>query len=206
MTELRRVAVLGGTFDPVHNGHLALVTAARDAVGAGEAWLLPTRMPALRDEPVAPAQLRLAMLESAVRNAAGVRVDDIELRRAGVSYTIDTLDALRAGHPDVEPWWVLGADAVRRIGEWRRSAELFAVLRLVVAQRAGSPAFAAEDARMLGLDGARTIILELTPPAVSASEIRRRVAAGEPIDSLVPRAVADIIAASGLYRSAPAVR
>lgn len=201
-----RVAVLGGTFDPVHNGHLALATAARDAVGAAEAWLLPARTPALRVAPVAPVELRQAMLEAAVRTLRGVRVDDVELRRAGVSHTVDTIADLQSRRPGVEPWWILGSDAVRKIGSWHRAAELRALLRVVVAQRHGEAAFDEEQARGLGLAPERTIILDLTPPPVSASEVRRRVAAGEPIGTLVPPAVAEIIAASGLYRPVRAVR
>jgi nicotinate-nucleotide adenylyltransferase len=201
--EPRRVAVLGGTFDPVHVAHLALATGARDAIGAAEAWLVPARTPALRDEPVAPGHLRQAMLEAAVRATPGVRVVDIELRRPGVSYTLDTLESLLASQPGVEPWWIVGADAARHIHQWHRSEDLLAILHLAVVQRAGSPRFDEAEARSLGLDPQRTRVLGLTPPAVSASEVRRRVAAGEPIAGLVPGAVADIIAASGLYRSAP---
>jgi nicotinate-nucleotide adenylyltransferase len=198
--EPSRVAVLGGTFDPVHLGHIALATAAREAIGAAEAWLLPARTPALRVEPVAPAHLRLAMLETAVRNTPGLRILDVELRRPGVSYTIDTLEALRQSHPKTEPWWVVGADAARHINDWHRRDELLAILHLAVVQRAGSAHFDEAEARLLGLDLRRTAVLELTPPAVSATEVRRRVAAGENISRLVPAAVADIIAASGLYR------
>ncbi|MDQ6857117.1 MAG: nicotinate-nucleotide adenylyltransferase [Candidatus Dormibacteraeota bacterium] len=199
--EQRRVAVLGGTFDPVHLAHIVLATGARDAIGAHEAWLVPARTPALRDEPVAPPHLRLAMLETAVRATSGLRVVDVELRRQGTSYTIDTLEALRVSHPADEPWWVVGADAARRIHEWHRSEELLSILRLVVVQRAGARQFDDAQARELRLDPARTIVLDLTPPAISASEVRRRVAQGESITSLVPHAVADIISASGLYRS-----
>jgi nicotinate-nucleotide adenylyltransferase len=200
--ESRRVAVLGGTFDPVHLAHIALATGARDAIGAHEAWLVPARSPALRDEPVAPPHLRLAMLETAVRATPGLRVVDVEFRRPGTSYTIDTLDALRGTHPADEPWWVVGADAARHIHEWHRSDDLLAMLRLVVVQRAGSPYFDNAQARALGLDPERTVVLDLTPPEISASEVRRRVARGDSITGLVPRAVADIISASGLYRSA----
>lgn len=195
--------MLGGTFDPVHAAHLALVTGARDAIAAREGWLLPARAPALRDEPVAPPHLRLAMLETAVRDIAGVRVVDVELRRPGASYTIDTLEALRTSHPGDDPWWIVGADAVRGIRGWHRSEELLAMVQLVVAQRAGAGRFDEADARALGLDPGRTIVLGMTPPDISASEVRRRVARRESIAGLVPRAVADIIAASGLYRSAP---
>ncbi len=92
---------------------------------------------------------------------------------------------------------------MRHINEWHRSAELLATLHVVVAQRSGSPRFDETEARSLGLAPQRTLVLDLKPPEVSASEVRRRVAAGRPIEGLVPRAVADIIAASGLYRSAP---
>ncbi len=201
--EQRRVAVLGGTFDPVHAAHIALVTGARDAIGAREAWLVPARQPALRDEPVAPPPLRMAMLETAVRAIAGVRVVDVEFRRPGTSYTVDTLEALAASHPGDEPWWIVGADAARRIHEWHRSDDLLAILRLAVVQRAGSPRFDDAEARALGLSAERTVILDLTPPNISASEVRRRVARGESITGLVPAAVADIISASGLYRTAP---
>jgi nicotinate-nucleotide adenylyltransferase len=200
--EPRRVTVLGGTFDPTHRGHLALATGVRDLVGATESWLVPARVPALRGEPVAPAQLRLAMLEAAVRATPGVSVIDIELRRRGVSHTIDTMEELRRSRPDVTPLWILGADAARRLPEWHRSAELLDILHAVVVQRAGAAHFDEAEARSLGLAESRTTILELTPPPVSASRVRRLVAAGEPITGLVPPAVADIIAASGLYRTA----
>ncbi len=201
--EGRRIAVLGGTFDPVHRAHLVAAIGARDAIGAQEAWLVPARTPALREEPVAPAQLRLAMLETAVRATPGLRVVDVELRRPGVSYTIDTLEALHATHPDAEPWWVVGADAVRHIRAWHRADELRALIRLAVVQRAGAPCFDAAEARSLGLDGDRTLVLDLVPPNISASAVRSRVARDEPISALVPAQVADIIAASGLYRSTP---
>ena len=138
--ERRRVAVLGGTFDPVHLAHLVAATGARDAIGADEAWLVPARAPALRDEPLAPPHLRLAMLETAVRATPGLRIVDVELRRPGVSFTIDTLEALRAGGPADEAWWVVGADAARHIHEWHRSDELLGMIRLAIVQRAGSPA------------------------------------------------------------------
>lgn len=204
--EPRRVAVLGGTFDPVHCGHLAIATGVREAISADEAWLLPARLPALRGEPVAPAGLRLAMLEAAVRDLPGVRVVDLELRNQRTSYTIDTLAELTVAAPDIQPWWILGADAARHIREWHRAASLIDVIRVVVVQRDGAPRFDRAEARALGLDDERTRVLDLTPPAVSATEVRARVAARGAISGLVPPAVAEIIAASGVYRTTPAVR
>lgn len=195
------VAVLGGTFDPVHNGHIALAMAVRDAIGAEQAWLIPAHAPALRPEPEVTAPIRLAMAEAAVRDLRGMHVMDTELRRGGVSHTLDTLEAIEAARPELQAWWILGADAVRHIGSWHRSDELRAVIHLVVVQRACAAHFDEAEADSLGLDPARTRVLDLTPPPVSATDVRRRILAGEPIDGLVPPAVAGIIAARGLYRS-----
>ena len=204
--ERLRVAVLGGTFDPVHNGHVVLAEAVPPAIGATQTWLIPARAPALRDEPVAPAHLRLAMLEAAARTIPGARVLNLEMRRPGVSYTIDTLETLAAEHGDVQPWWIVGADVARQLHAWHRSDDLLRIAHLAIVQRAGTPRLREAEARSLGLDAARTVVLDLVPPAVSASDVRARVMQGRSIAALVPPAVADIIAASGLYRSAPVVR
>lgn len=206
MTEPRRVAILGGTFDPVHRGHLALAIAARDGIAAAEAWLMPSGTPPLRPAPVASAEARLAMLEAAVRDLRGLRVDARELRRPGRSYTVDTLTALAAGDPDTEAWWVLGADAARTVRSWHRSDELLAILRAVIVQRAGSATFTIAEATELGFALDRTVVLDTTPPAVSATEVRDRIAAARSVAGLVPPAVAEIIEARGLYRARAPMR
>ena len=165
---------------------------------------MPARAPALRDEPVAPPHLRLAMLETAVRATAGLRVVDVELRRPGTSYTIDTLEVLRATHPAEEPWWVVGADAARHIHEWHRSDELLA-----------DPASGGRAARRLAAlrrcrgarAGARPRANGGPRPDAARGSARPRCAAASREANRSPgwcRApVADIISASGLYRSAP---
>jgi nicotinate-nucleotide adenylyltransferase len=198
--EHHRVVALGGTFDPVHNGHIAIATSVRDALGAVECWMVPARTPNLRDRPLASAADRHDMLIAAVAVLPAVRVIDIELHRPGASYTIDTLDELGRAYPAVELWWVLGADAARHIGNWHRSEELRQRARFALVQRAGTPVLVDADVLALGLDPARTRVLSLTPPPVSASAVRDRAAAGESLAGLVPATVAALISERGLYR------
>lgn len=199
--EPRRVVVLGGTFDPVHNGHLAIAAAVPAALDAAECWMVPARAPNLRDAPAASPTDRRDMLTAATRGLPGVRVVDNELHREGGSYTIDTLDELSAAFPGAELWWVLGADAVRHVREWHRSDDLLRRGHFVVVQRAGTPPVDAAELGILGLDPGRTRVLAFTPPPVSAGLIRSLVAAGRSIADLVPPTVATVIAERALYRS-----
>ncbi|HXA30523.1 MAG TPA: nicotinate (nicotinamide) nucleotide adenylyltransferase [Candidatus Angelobacter sp.] len=194
-----RVVVLGGTFDPIHAGHVAILEQVRKSVDAGEAWLLPTALPPHRGPSLASVEDRLAMARAAVAGHASVRVADDEARRGGPSYTIDTLDELERAHPGVEFWLTLGADAARDIGGWYRAADLLARARFVLVNRTGVPPLGDAEARALGFDPARTRLIHVDSPPVSATEIRRRVAAGEPLDDMVSPAVARIISQRRLY-------
>lgn len=201
MAERQRVAVLGGTFDPVHNGHIALLAGACAELEAIEGWLLPASLPNLRDAPVAAAGERSALLDAAVRGLPAIRVADLELIREGLSYTVDTLIELEQQHPDLECWWVIGADAARHLPHWHRSDEVAKHGRFAVAQRRQTPAINAEELRALGLPAERTRLLAVTVPDISAGEVRDRVARGADIADLVPAAVAARIRERGLYRT-----
>jgi len=196
---IRCAVVLGGTFDPIHAGHLAILDQVRRAVGAGEALLIPTATPPHRRPTHAGPADRLAMTEAAAAGLPGVRVLDLEIRRDGLSYTIDTLDELERLHPGVDIWFTAGADAAREVRAWHRAPELLARARFVLVNRSGVPPIDEAEARALGFDPERTRLVRVESPPVSATEIRRRVAAGEPLDDLVPPAVARLIAARGLY-------
>jgi len=195
----RVVVVLGGTFDPIHAGHLAILEQVRRSVAADEAWLVPTATPPHRRPALASVGDRLDMVRAAALGHPGVRVVDDEVRRGGPSYTVDTLDELERRHPGVEFWLTLGADAARDIGGWHRAADLLARARFVLVNRTGVPALDEAEARRLGFDAARTRLIHVDSPPVSATEIRGRVAAGVPLDDLVSPAVARIIAQRGLY-------
>jgi len=195
----RSVAVLGGTFDPIHAGHLAILDQVRRAVGAGEAWLIPTARPPHRRPTHASPEDRLAMTVAAAAGLPGVRVLDVEIRRDGLSYTIETLDELERDHPGVELWFTLGADAARELPAWHRAVELLGRARFILVNRSGVPPIDVAEARALGFDMARTALLAVDSPPVSATEIRRRVAAGETIAGMLPPAVAAIVRERGLY-------
>jgi nicotinate-nucleotide adenylyltransferase len=195
----RCVAVLGGTFDPIHAGHLAVLEQVCRTVDADEGWLVPTATPPHRRPAHASAQDRLAMAEAAAAGHPGVRVLDLEIRRGGLSYTVDTLDALEREHPGTLVWLILGADAARDVPAWHRAEELLGRAHFVVVNRSGVPPLDEEEARRLGFDLERTRLIRLDSPPVSATEIRRRLAAGEPVAGLVPPDVAGIIAARRLY-------
>jgi nicotinate-nucleotide adenylyltransferase len=198
---VRSVLVFGGTFDPVHDGHLAIATQARAATGADAAWFVPAALAPLREPPVATPEQRLELLLAATGGAVGIEVLDIAIRRGGVSYTAETMEALHGEHPDVEMAILIGADVARTIGAWHRAGDLLAHERFVVVNRTGPPPLEPAELEALGYAMPRTVLLSVVSPDISASEVRRRCAMGEPLDGLVPPAVAAMIAAKGLYRS-----
>lgn len=196
----RRIAVLGGTFDPFHRGHLAIALQARDLLRAEETWIIPARLPPHRPPAVASPEDRLAMIEAVVAGQPFLRACDLEIRRPGPSYTVDTLAELAAGHPGCEFWLVLGADAAREIRRWHRAEELLERGRFLLVNRSGVAEIDPAEAQALGFAPERTIVGHVDSPPISATEVRARVARGEPLDDLVPPPVAEIIRQRGLYR------
>lgn len=193
--------VFGGSFDPVHNGHLAIATQARDQTGADEVWFVPAAIAPMRDHLAAPPEQRLELLRTAVHGMARMRVLDLAVRSGGISYTVETMDALHRDHPGTELSVLLGADVARTIRAWHRSADLLAGERFVVVNRTGPPPLDLDELRNLGYDRERIVLLTVESPNISASEIRSRCGRGESIAGLVPDAVATMIAATSMYRS-----
>ena len=199
-----RVGVLGGTFDPVHRGHLALARAARDELGLDELLFVPAGQPWRKaGRIVAAANHRLAMLRLALKGELGFRVETLEMDRPGPSYTADTLEALRAARPGDELFFVIGEDALADLPNWVRPGRILELATLAVARRVDVPNAAAE-----GPPGLRERVVWLKMPllAVSATEIRDRVRRGLPVDGLVPPAVAAYIREHRLYRANAAGR
>ena len=202
--------MFGGTFDPVHNGHLRVALDALEALGLSEVRLIPLAHAVHRDQPETPADLRLAMLEAAVQGRPMLRVDARELRREGPSYTVDTLRELREQIPDRPLCLLLGADAFNGFPRWHRPEAILRMANIALLRRPDA-AIAPEvreliDARRVErLDRRQTgriVDCPVAQLAISSSDIRRRLAAGLSIDYLVPDAVLEIIQRHRLYRSA----
>jgi nicotinate-nucleotide adenylyltransferase len=193
--------VFGGSFDPVHNGHLAIAAQARDQSGADEVWFVPAAIAPMRDHLAAPPEERLALLRTAVLGMSQARVLDLAVRSGGISYTVDTMHALHHDHPATGLAVLLGADVARTIRAWHRSADLLAGERFVVVNRTGPPPLDLDELRAIGYHAERTMLLTVDSPNISASEIRSRCGRGKSIAGLVPEAVAAMIAATAMYRS-----
>jgi len=196
---LTRVAVFGGTFDPFHVGHLAVAEQARDGVLADEVWVVPAGVPPHRGPVMAGAADRLAMCRAAIEGRPRISALDLELSRPGPSYTLDTMRDLGAGHPGTQLWVVLGADAARQTSGWHEAGELLGTYHFVLVNRAGEAPIRHAEAIALGFLPDLTRVVGIDSPDISGTEIRRRVAAGEPLSGMVSPAVAAIIEQRRLY-------
>jgi nicotinate-nucleotide adenylyltransferase len=195
----QRLGLLGGTFDPIHVGHLAAAQVAIGCASLDRVIFIPAATPPHRAPAVAPAEGRLEMCRLATEGDARFEVSDLELKREGPSYTVDTLMELRTRHPGDALFLILGWDAARLFPTWRRPDEVRELASVVVVGRPGSEAPREADLSSANLGGDGVVLcLELTPD-VSASEIRRAVAAGESIAGKVPEAVERYITAHRLY-------
>jgi nicotinate-nucleotide adenylyltransferase len=186
------LGVLGGTFDPVHVGHIVAAVETRAALGLDRILLVPAGDPwQKRGEVVAPARDRLALVEAAVDGIDGVEASATEVEREGASVTADTLEALSA--PDRDLFLVLGTDAVVNMPAWRRLDETRNLATLVIVERAGMPDVAPPG------EGWRIERVRIPRLDISSTDLRVRLAEGRPVDGLVPPAVVRAILERGLY-------
>jgi len=193
---MKRVALFGGSFDPVHNAHLALARAALDALALDEVRWIPVGHPWQKARAITPAVHREAMLRLALAGAPRQIVDRIEIERAGPSYTLDTVQALAAAEPATAWVLLIGQDQYAGLHTWNGWRELLARVTLAVARRPGAPQTVNPDVERAGYHAVPLPMMD-----VSATDIRAHVAAGRDISDLVPAAVAGYIARHGLYRS-----
>ena len=198
-----RLGILGGTFDPVHRGHLVLAGAARDELGLERVLFVPAGQPWRKAErPITSGEHRLAMLRLALEGEGAFEIATLELEREGPSYAADTLEALRRDRPNHELFFILGEDALVDLPNWVRPGCILELATLTVAKRAGTDRKEVEEAarRLPGLLD-RVVWLKMPLVEVSATEIRDRVRRGLPIGDLVPRVVEAYIREHGLYRA-----
>jgi len=191
-----RIGVMGGTFDPVHHGHLAAASEAGHAFSLDEVIFVPAGRPWQKDSAVmAPAEDRYQMTVLATASNPLFSVSRVDIDRPGQTYTVDTLRDLRAERgPAAEFYFIVGADTASRLRTWRSYEELFRIAHFIGCNRAG---------HRLARDSADRRIEQVEVPAleISSSMCRERVRAGQPIRYLVPDAVVDYIADRGLYRA-----
>ncbi|MDP2916379.1 MAG: nicotinate-nucleotide adenylyltransferase [Dehalococcoidia bacterium] len=197
-----KVGVLGGTFDPVHMGHLAIAEEARARVGMDQVIFLPAGQPWMKkDIPVSPTEHRLNMLKLAISGKPYLKVSTAELEHEGSSYAVETIAGIRqelgAG---AELFFIMGWDSLAVLPLWREPERLIGMCRIVVVPRPGYPApdVKALDAVIPGLSR-RVLMLDKLEVDISATEIRERVRRGLPISHLVPEAVEWYIREHGLY-------
>jgi nicotinate-nucleotide adenylyltransferase len=192
-----RIGVVGGTFDPPHIGHLSLAVEVRHALDLDRVAVVVANDPWQKrgSRALTAAGDRLAMVQVAVEGLDGIEADDREIRRGGPSFTIDTVEELLAEEPGAEIFVVVGADAAAGLGTWERADDLGRTVTIVVVRRPGyptpdlPPGFTGVEVEVPALD-------------VSSTDIRTRIAAGRPIDVLVPAPAATWIAEHRIYPSA----
>ena len=199
-----KVGVLGGTFDPIHNGHIAAAAAAETALGLDQLLLIPSRIPPHRLDPVgATSEQRYEMARLAAATHAGWTASRIEIDREGPSYTFDTLAAL-GDSLSAQIFFILGADAFAEIATWSRYPAVLELAHFVVVSRPGITLDSLRDRTPSAFSprpSARTrvILVEAATPDVSSTDIRRRIRAGESLSGLVPDPVDHYIRTHRLY-------
>jgi nicotinate-nucleotide adenylyltransferase len=196
-----RIGILGGSFDPVHIGHLALAHACQEQAALDEVWFTPAATQPLKHAgPHASDADRIEMLRLAIAGEPRWKICELELDRGGLSYSVDTLRTIRAGSPGDGLFFLMGADTLADVPHWKQPADVFRLATPLVVRRAGQPP---PDLSVLAgfcTKQNRPRLIEMPAVDVSSTEIRRRAAAGEPIDELVPPTVASYINGRGVYR------
>jgi nicotinate-nucleotide adenylyltransferase len=204
-----RLGIYGGSFDPVHYGHLILAEVCREACGLDQVWLMPTAVSPLKQHgPRASDAQRLEMLSLAIGGHPGLGICRIEIDRGGTSYTVDTLAELKSQDPARELFFLLGNDSLEIFPEWREPARICELAELVVVDRPPLPGTPPFDPRrlieVLGEDEVARIEsrrVHMPLIGISSSDLRERVGQGRSIRYQTPRAVEMYVEAEGLYRS-----
>lgn len=197
-----KIGVLGGTFDPVHNGHIMMAEKARDELGLDKVILVPAGKPMSKPgQKVSPAEDRIAMLEMAVKGKPKLEISNIEIERPGPSYTAETLTELRkcVGEED-ELYFILGMDSLKQLKEWYRPERILEIARIAVVTRPGYTKPDTDEMKKTipGITE-RTVFINGMKTDISATKIRKKAEKGEKLDGIVPGEVAEYIATHNLY-------
>ncbi|ACZ31270.1 nicotinate (nicotinamide) nucleotide adenylyltransferase [Xylanimonas cellulosilytica DSM 15894] len=190
-----RIGVMGGTFDPIHHGHLVAASEVAASYGLDEVVFVPTGRPTFKqDKTVTAAEHRYLMTVIATASNPRFTVSRVDIDRPGLTYTVDTLRDLRAERPDAELFFITGADAVAQILSWKDAHTLWSMAHFVAVNRPG------HNLTIDGIPEGAVTTLEVPAMAISSTDCRRRAEAGQPVWYLVPDGVVQYIAKHGLYR------
>ena len=198
-----KIGVLGGTFDPVHNGHLAIAEEARSYLNLNEVIFLPAGQPWMQsDRSISPARNRTAMLALALQSRPYFKSSTIEIEHQGPSYSVNSIAELKAQAVEPTDWYfILGWDNLAKIPQWKEPAKLIEMCFLVAVPRPGyeRPNMKKLEAALPGISK-KVILMDKPRLEISATDIRNKVAQGLPISGLVPQVVEEYIKENGLYR------
>ena len=201
---MRRVGILGGTFDPVHNGHLLLGEQAHREYGLDEIWFMPSHVPPhKKDHHITDGAARIRMLELATESVPYFSVSDFEMGREGNTYTAQTLALLKEAYPDIEVYFIIGADSLYQLESWYHPEQVMAQAVLLVSGRTyedGGVSLEDEVSYLNKKYGADIRILHNPKIEEASADIRKRAALGEDLSIDTPEAVANYIRETGLYR------
>lgn len=188
----RRVGVMGGTFDPIHHGHLVAASEVASGFDLDEVVFVPTGEPWHKSN-VSPGEHRYLMTVIATASNPRFRVSRVDIDRVGTTYTVDTLRDLRKQHPDADLFFITGADAVAQIVSWKDVPELWELAHFIAVSRPG------HELSLSGLSDEHVTLWEVPALAISSTDCRHRVAKGQPVWYLVPDGVVQYIAKHNLY-------
>jgi nicotinate-nucleotide adenylyltransferase len=198
-----KIGVLGGTFDPVHNGHLAIAEEARSYLNLNEVIFLPAGQPWMKsDRSISPARNRTAMLALALQSRPYFKSSTIEIEHQGPSYSVNSIAELKAQAVEPTDWYfILGWDNLAKIPQWKEPAKLIEMCFLAAVPRPGyeRPNMKKLEAALPGISK-KVILMDKPRLEISATDIRNKVAQGLPISGLVPQLVEEYIKENGLYR------
>jgi len=200
---MKRIGIMGGTFDPVHNGHILLGKQAYTEYGLDEIWFMPSHIPPhKKDHHITESGDRINMLKLALKDIPYCVVSDFEMRREGNTYTARTLELLREEYPDHRFYFIIGADSLFQIENWYHPEKVMALTSLLVSDReyeAGERSFEEQIAYLHDKYGADIQILHNSEVDIASADIRRRIAEGKDVTKDIPEEVEAYIKAHGLY-------
>ncbi|MEK3788294.1 nicotinate-nucleotide adenylyltransferase [Paenibacillus sp. FSL K6-1230] len=195
-----KVGIMGGTFDPIHIGHMLAAEAARDGYALDQIWFMPSHIPPHKRAAGATGEQRLAMTREAVACNSAFEVLDLEIRRGGVSYTIDTIRALQELHPDKDFYFIIGADMVNYLAAWEQIEELASRITFIGLRRPGFE---------LALDllppflHNKVLLADMPVVDISSTDIRERLATGHSVRYMIPESVHEYIRKGRMYELQP---